>query len=143
MLDEIYHTVAPTVGLPWFGAYFGTGLVLFFLFMRLYMWATPQDELKLIRSGNTAAGISLGGALMGFTLPVATMIYLAHNLIDLVAVVFWGLVGGVAQIFAFWICYLVIGNVASYIEEDNKGVAFAMAFMSVSAGLLNAMCMTP
>ena len=27
----------------------------------IYMWITPWDEVKLIRSGNTAAAVSMGG----------------------------------------------------------------------------------
>ncbi len=30
----------------------------------IYMWITPWDEIKLIRDGNTAAAVSMGGAVI-------------------------------------------------------------------------------
>ena len=33
--------------------------------LALYLWITPHDEFALIRAGNEAAAISLGGAAIG------------------------------------------------------------------------------
>ena len=47
------------------------GLLLFVFFL-IYSWATPFDEMTLIRQGNVAAALTLGGAMIGFSLTVAS-----------------------------------------------------------------------
>ena len=37
----------------------------------VYVWITPWDEVKLIRAGNTAAAVSMGGAVIGLAIPLA------------------------------------------------------------------------
>ena len=41
-------------------------------FKLIYQWVTPYHEHTLIREGNTAAAIALGGALIGYVLPLAS-----------------------------------------------------------------------
>ena len=35
------------------------------IFKAVYRWITPHDEGALIRAGNSAAAVALGGALIG------------------------------------------------------------------------------
>ena len=49
--------------LPAFAGYFATALGLLAVFVVLYIFVTPYSELTLIREGNTAAAVSLGGAI--------------------------------------------------------------------------------
>ena len=49
--------------LPAFAAFFATAVVLLGGFLALYVVVTPYNELALIREGNAAAALSLGGAL--------------------------------------------------------------------------------
>ena len=53
--------------LPAFASFFATAIVLLGAFMLLYVLVTPYNELALIREGNEAAAISLGGAVVGFS----------------------------------------------------------------------------
>ncbi|MBI3231212.1 MAG: DUF350 domain-containing protein [Burkholderiales bacterium] len=46
--------------------------VLLFAFFQVYTFLTPWDELVLIRQGNNAACLSLSGALLGFSLTLAS-----------------------------------------------------------------------
>ena len=39
------------------------------IFKVVYQWGTPYNEGKLIREGNVAAALALGGALVGYVLP--------------------------------------------------------------------------
>jgi len=43
-------------------------LVLLGAFLAVYLAVTPYNELTLIREGNAAAAISLGGAITGYVL---------------------------------------------------------------------------
>ena len=44
-----------------FASFFGVAMVLLALFVVLYIHMTPYNEFELIRAGNMAASISLGG----------------------------------------------------------------------------------
>ena len=46
--------------LPAFAGYFATAIGLLAVFVLLYVFVTPYNEMALIREGNTAAAISLG-----------------------------------------------------------------------------------
>ncbi len=48
--------------------YIVTGFGLLVLFLLVYTRVTPHREFRLIREGNVAAALSLGGAVLGFSL---------------------------------------------------------------------------
>src|SRR5690348_6795229 len=60
--------------LPYFLAYFAASILLLAAFLGAYTLITPLHEWTLIRQGNTAAALSLAGATLGFTLPLASAI---------------------------------------------------------------------
>ena len=73
--------------LPAFLSYFAVAVALIAVFLLVYVNVTPYDEMALIRQGNTAAAVSLSGALIGFAMPVANVIAHSDTLVDLAA---WG-----------------------------------------------------
>ena len=73
-------------GLPDFLAYFVTGMVLLVVFATIYTLVTPQKELTLVRAGNAAATTAYLGALVGFSLPLASA---AANSVSLVDFAIW------------------------------------------------------
>jgi putative membrane protein len=127
-------------GLPSFLGYFASGIVLVVLFFVIYLWLTPQRELKLIRSGNSAASISLAGALLGFMLPLASVITHSAGIRDMAL---WGLIALIVQVVAFFIARALIPNLPHAIEEGRISVAAFGATISLTIGILNAACMTP
>ena len=60
--------------LPAFAGYFATAVGLLAVFVVLYVFVTPYSELALIREGNTAAAVSLGGAIVGYAMPIAVSV---------------------------------------------------------------------
>ena len=48
---------------------------------------TPHPEFTLIRQGNVAAAISLGGAIVGYTVPLAKAVSQSESISDLLV---WG-----------------------------------------------------
>ena len=66
--------------LPAFASFFLTAVVLLGVFAVLYELVTPYNELALIREGNAAAAITLGGAIIGFALPIAVSVAVSQNL---------------------------------------------------------------
>ncbi len=81
-----------------FASYFATAVVLLLAFLAIYIRVTPYNELTLIREGNTAAAISLGGAVIGFALPIAVAVAISHNLYAMLA---WGVVASLVQLLTF------------------------------------------
>lgn len=60
-----------------FLSYFVAAALLLAAFLAIYGRITPYAEFVLIRQGNSAAAISLSGAMLGFALPLASAI--AHS----------------------------------------------------------------
>ena len=109
-------------------------------FKLIYQWITPYHERTLIRQGNQAAAVTLGGALIGYVLPLASA--LSHT-ISLVEFVAWAALAGVIQIATFVIVSrLAFRNLASRVEAGDMAAALYLAAVSICVGLLNAACMT-
>src|SRR4051812_23336601 len=83
--------------------YFALALIIAALFVAIYIQITPYPELALIREGNTAAAISLGGALVGFALPLAKAVAQSSSILDMLV---WTVVAFVAQLIAFYVVRL-------------------------------------
>ena len=125
--------------LPSFLLYFAAALILFGLFLLIYLFVTPHRELSLIRQGNTAAAASLSGALIGFVLPLASVIQSSLSVLDMLV---WGGVALVVQVLVFVVLRLGFPELVRQIEEDHLGPALMLAGFSVAVGMLNAACMT-
>ncbi|MCC7274366.1 MAG: DUF350 domain-containing protein [Alphaproteobacteria bacterium] len=125
--------------LPSFLAYFGSAVALTALFVFIYTLVTPHREWALIRAGNTAAAISLSGAAVGFAIPFASVIVHSLNLIDMAI---WALVVLVVQIAAYLVTRAMVPGLSGKIEAGDTAHATALAGIAVTAGILNAACMT-
>lgn len=123
---------------PNFVAYFAVGGVLTALFVALYANLTPQREIALIRSGSTAAAIALSGALVGFVIPLASVISHSGRIVELIV---WGIVALVVQLGGFFVMRLVLPRLPETIEAGNIANATLLAGVSVALGILNAACM--
>ena len=126
-------------GLPGFFAYFGTGLCLLVLFLALYGLVTPYHELALIREGNVAAAISLAGATLGFTLPLASVIAHAVSLPDMFA---WSVVALVVQVAVYFVVARAVPRFGEAIRDGRVAAATLLASVSIAVGMLNAASLT-
>ena len=109
-------------------------------FKYLIQWITPYDERRLIREGNSAAAITLGGSLIGYAIPVATALAQAHSLLEFAA---WALLAGVIQVLTFLIVRrFAVADVTPRIERGEVAIAIYLAAIAISVGLLNAASMT-
>jgi putative membrane protein len=119
--------------------YFALALVVATLFAAIYIRITPYREFTLIRQGNAAAAISLGGALLGFSLPLAKAVAQSANVLDMLI---WAGVALVAQLIAFIVARAVLKDMTSNIEQGKPAAAIFLAAVSISIGLLNSAAMT-
>ena len=109
-------------------------------FKVIYQQITPYKERDLIRAGNPAAAIALGGALIGYVLPLASALSHTVSLMEFAA---WALLAGVIQIVVFVaISRMAFRNLVARIEAGEIAAAVYLASISICVGLLNAACMT-
>ena len=133
-------TIAQSLaGLPAFLTYFFLSLALLVVFLAVYLAITPYSELALIRQGNVAAAISLGGALIGFVLPLARAVTQSVSTLDLVT---WGGVALVVQVVVFLLVGKLVPRFAEAIRNGQIAGASFLAALAVAVGLLNAASMT-
>lgn len=126
-------------GLPAFISYFFLSLALLVVFLAVYLAVTPYRELALIRQGNVAAAISLGGAVIGFVLPLARAVTQSVSMLDLVA---WGGVALVVQVVVFLLVGLLLPRLTAAVKDGQVAAAAFLASLAVAVGLLNAASMT-
>lgn len=119
--------------------YFGIAIVATVLFVAIYVMITPHREFTLIREGNTAAAISLGGALIGYTIPLAKAVSQSEGMMDMVL---WSGVALVAQVVAYFITRLLVPALSSDVKSGRNAAGIFVAAMSTCIGLLNAAAMT-
>jgi putative membrane protein len=125
--------------LPAFLSYFAVAVALIVVFLLVYVNVTPYDEIALIRQGNTAAAISLSGALFGFALPVANVIAHSDTLADLAA---WGAIAGVIQLLTYLVARFTLPHLSEDIPAGKVAPATFLAALSLTVGLTNAACMS-
>src|ERR1035438_7653944 len=118
-------------GLIKFLVYFVTGASLTALFLVIYMWITPQKEYYLLSRGNTAAAYSIGGALLGFIIPLSSAVIHSINLIDMLI---WGFIALVVQIAVFYVVLLIFRNLTYSIEKGNTAEGMFLGVLSIAAG---------
>ena len=119
---------------------FVAAIAFFSAFKFVYQLITPYHERELIRQGNTAAAVALGGALIGYVLPLASALSQTVSLTEFAA---WALLAGVIQIIAFLVVSRILYKaLAARIEAGELAAGVYLASISIGVGMLNAACMT-
>ena len=98
----------------------------------LYIVLTPHKEISLVRQGNTAAAVDLGGALVGLALPLAISLKGSTSLID---VALWGVATVAIQLLVFRLVDVLLHDLPKRIKDGEM----AAAALLVGAKLATAM----
>ena len=126
-------------GLGDFLAYFAAAFAAEAIFIWLYMLVTPHHEADLIKNGNAAAAVSLGGAVIGFTLPLASAVIGSVSLLDMAI---WAAIALVVQVVVFLAASRILRGLSARIESGDMAAGITLAAASVAIGILNAASMT-
>ena len=126
-------------GLPAFLLCFALGLVMLAAFLVIYLAVTPYNEIALIREGNAAAAISLGGATIGYVLPLSRAIAQSVSVVDMLA---WGLIALVVQVAVYFVAAKAVPHFPESIKAGRISGATFLAALAIAVGLLNAAAMT-
>lgn len=112
-----------------------TAIALVMAFFVVYTRVTPYDEVHLIREGNCAAALSLGGTLLGFSVTVASALTYTGSYYQFVG---WGLVAMVVQLLVFFVATRLLRMSKDQIEAGNSAFGGLLGAISLSIGLVNA-----
>jgi putative membrane protein len=132
----MFETLA---GLPAFLAYFCVSLVIVIGYIYIYTLITPLDEFRLIRNNVPGAAISLGLSLLGFSLPVASAIAHAVNIVDCII---WSLIALCVQLVVFFIARIPVPDLSQRIAAGELAPAIWLGLASLAAGVLSAASMS-
>jgi putative membrane protein len=113
--------------------------ILLGVFFYIYTKVTPFDEIALIQARNGAAALSLGGAMIGFSLTLGSSIVFNSNLMQ---VVFWAVCALVVQVVVFATASRLLHSVRTEIEAGNIAMGGFMGTLSLVAGIVNAACLS-
>ena len=126
-------------GVPLFLAYFATAVVLTGVYVFVYTRLTPHNELALIKENKAAASVAFAGSLIGFVLPLASVIEHSINLMDMAL---WGLVALIVQALTFFAVRVAMPKISERIADNEMAAGIILGAVSIAAGLLNAASLT-
>ena len=136
-MSEVFAEFVPS--LLEFLAYFGVAAVLTVIFIAIYLKTTRHDEIKLIKDNSVAAAVAFSGCLIGFALPLASVMRNSLSLIDLVL---WGIVAMIVQVLVYFLVRVPMPRVSERIEAGEVAAGIWLGVASLVAGILNAASMT-
>ncbi len=122
-----------------FFAFFAVSAVLTIVFTLIYWRVTKHDEFKLIKEKSTAAAIAFSGSLIGFALPLVSVMVNSNGIIE---VVLWGVVAMIVQIVVYFFVRWPMPRISERIEENEIAAGIWLGTASLVGGMLNAASMT-
>ena len=111
-------------------------LIVFFI---IYTRVTPYNEVLLIRQGNHAAALSLGGALLGFSATIASSLMHTADYQQFFA---WAFGAMVVQLLVYLVTTRLLRMSKDQIESNNSAFGGLLGAISLSIGAINAACIS-
>ncbi|MEZ5937960.1 MAG: DUF350 domain-containing protein [Hyphomonadaceae bacterium] len=122
-------------GFPDFMLYGAITLGMMIVGSVIHIVLTPMKEMKLIREGNTAAGIGVAGVIVGLAIPMAACLASSTSVWELVI---WGAVAILLQLLAFRVADLILRDLPKRIERDEIGAALVLVAVKLAAAMITA-----
>lgn len=113
--------------------------VLLAVFFAAYTRMTPYNEVLLIRQGNGAAALSLGGALIGFSITVGSALMHTLGYQEFFA---WAFGAMVVQMLAYAITTRVLNMAKDQIEGNNTAFGGLLGAIAIAIGVINGACIS-
>jgi putative membrane protein len=108
-------------------------LALLFAGVGVYIMLTPQKEVALVRAGNVAAAISLGGILLGLAIPLSVSLKASTNLVDLAL---WGFATLLVQMLISRLTDVALHGLSKRIQDGEVAAAVVLASVKIATGLI-------
>lgn len=120
-------------GFPDTLAHAGVTATLLFLGATLYVWLTPYKEISLIREGNSAAAVALGGVLIGLALPLAASLSASNSVLEILV---WGAATLVLQLLVFRLIDFLLTGLPQRIQEGEVSAAVLLVSAKLASAVI-------
>ncbi|WP_394763916.1 DUF350 domain-containing protein [Phenylobacterium sp.] len=121
------------IGFPLTLLHAGVTVTLLFAAAAAYVMLTPHKEITLIREGNTAAAVSLGGVLVGLAIPLAVSLKASTTLIELAL---WGVAITLVQLLVFRLVDILLRGLPKRIQEGEMAAAAMLVGAKIATALI-------
>ena len=108
-------------------------LVMLILGTALYALLTPHKEITLIREGNSAAALSLGGVMVVLAIPLAISLTASTSVIE---IMIWGAATIAVQLLVFRITDMVLKGLPERIHEGEISAAALLVGAKLATALI-------
>jgi len=108
-------------------------LVMLILGAALYVLLTPHKEITLIREGNSAAALSLGGVMVGLAIPLAVSLTASTSVIE---IMIWGAATIAVQLLVFRVTDMVLQGLPERIHEGEVAAAALLVGAKLATALI-------
>ena len=122
-----------------FFTFFIVAVLLTLIFTVIYWQVTSHNEFKLIKEKSIAAAVAFSGALIGFALPLVSVMLNSTNVIEMAQ---WAVVAMVIQIFVYFLVRMPMPKISERIENNEVAAGIWLGAASLVGGMLNAASMT-
>lgn len=111
----------------------GVTLVMLVLGVALYALLTPHKEIALIREGNSAAALSLGGVFVGLAIPLAVSLKASTSVVE---ILIWGAATIAVQLLVFRLTDMVLKGLSERIHEGEVAAAALLVGAKLGVALI-------
>jgi putative membrane protein len=111
----------------------GLTLVILVLGAALYALLTPHREIQLIREGNSAAALSLGGVLVGLAIPLSASLSASVSLLE---IGIWGVATVGVQLLVFKLIDWFLHGLPQRIQDGEMSAATLLAGAKVASAMI-------
>ena len=111
----------------------GVTLVMLVLGVALYALLTPHKEIALIREGNSAAALSLGGVFVGLAIPLAVSLKASTSVVE---ILIWGAATIAVQLLVFRLTDMVLKGLPERIHEGEVAAAALLVGAKLGVALI-------
>lgn len=108
-------------------------LVMLILGTTLYALLTPHKEITLIREGNSAAALSLGGVMVGLAIPLAISLTASTSVIE---IMIWGAATIAVQLLVFRVTDMVLKGLPERIQDGEISAAALLVGAKLATALI-------
>lgn len=111
----------------------GVTVAMLFAAAAVYIMLTPHKEITLIRAGNAAAALSLGGVLVGLAIPLAVSLKASTTLVELAI---WGVSTVAVQLLIFRLVDLILHGLPKRIQDGEISAATMLVGAKLATALI-------
>ncbi len=121
------------IGFPLTLLHAGVTMLILVLGTTLYAMLTPHKEIVLIRDGNAAAALSLGGVMIGLAIPLAVSLSASTSIVEIAV---WGVATVAVQLLVFRIVDMVLRGLPQRIQDGEVAAAALLIGAKLATALV-------